>query len=69
MLKGEQSPENLFWSDNVRSCYTLILDGKYVKYCIIIIVIHMYNNLGIEMISSQCCGLIKLMQFYFLNKK
>ena len=69
MWKSEQSPAHLFRSDIVRSCYTLILDGKYVKYCIIIIMILIYNNLRIEMISSQCFGRLKLMQVYFLTRK
>ena len=69
MLNGEQSPAHSFRSDIARSCYTLILDGKYVKYCIIIIMIHIDNNLRIQMISSQCFGRLKLMQVYFLTRK
>ena len=69
MWKGKQSPAHLFRSDIVRSCYTLILDGKNVKYCIIIIMIHIDNNLRIQMISSQCFGRLKLMQLYFLTRK
>ena len=69
MWKGKQSPAHLFRSDIVRSCYTLILDGKNVKYCIIIIMIHIDNNLRIQMISSKCFGRLKLMQLYFLTRK